>query len=62
MQTVGVMLATVHLPEKLQVLYPKQIHPSNQQTMQEHLKAQAQAHISPQTQHHHHRHLEGNKV
>lgn len=61
MQTVGVMLATVLLPEKLQVLYLKQLHPSNQQIMQEHQKAQAQAHISPQIQHHHPRHLEGNE-
>ena len=57
MQTVAVMQATVLPQEKL--LFPKQHLPLNQQTMQQHLKAQALAHINPQTQRHHLRHSEG---
>ena len=57
MQTVAVMQATV-LPQET-LLFPKQHLPLNQQTMQQHLKAQALAHINPQTQRHHLRHSGG---
>ena len=61
MSTVEVMQATVLPQEKLLVMFPKQLLPSNLQAMQEHQKVQALALTSPPILLHRHQHLEGNE-